>query len=340
MTNLDITSCYVGDSQVDKIYLGTDIVWQKQSPGPAYDEQYLTIEALEDGELWMGSTLAANSGITVEYSTDNGQTWSQMSVVSSYTEATKVQLHTGDKCLFRGDNPRYYLFGTSESAKASRFLFSTGGTDTATTASTGHFNVYGNIMSLINSTGFTTAKDFSENFALFGIFNRSNVVDASNLILPATGLTQYCYTSMFYGCSGLTAAPAELPATTLAYSCYSSMFDGCLSLTTAPEIHATTLAERCCLKMFSRCTSLTTAPVLPATTLTTICYQQMFSGCTSLNTITCLATDISASGCLTNWVRNVTATGTFYKDANATWTSGVNGIPSGWTVQDYVYPNN
>ena len=32
MTNLDITSCYVGDSQVDKIYLGTDIVWQKQSP--------------------------------------------------------------------------------------------------------------------------------------------------------------------------------------------------------------------------------------------------------------------------------------------------------------------
>lgn len=342
MTNTDIQAAYVGSSEAVKVYLGTDIVWQKQSPGPAYDEQYLTIEALEDGELWMGSTFAANSGITVEYSTDNGQTWSQMSVVSSYTEATKVQLHTGDKCLLRGDNPRYYLPSTSISTNASHFLFSTGGTDAATTASTGHFNAYGNVMSLINSTGFTTAKDFSENFALYGIFNRSNVVDASNLILPATGLTQYCYTSMFYGCSSLTAAPAEFPATTLAYSCYSSMFDGCSSLTTTPEIHATTLESRCCLKMFHSCSSLRAAPALPATTLPSSCYQNMFQGCTSLNTVTCLATNPQSggNGPTGGWLSRVSSTGTFYKDPNTTsWSRGANGIPTGWTVQDYVDPN-
>lgn len=333
MTNKDISAAYVGSTGVDKLYLGNEVVWQNTPPGPAYDEQYLTIEALEDGELWMGSTHSGNTGTTVEYSTDNGQTWSQMSVVSSYTEATKVQLHTGDKCLFRGDNPRYHK-GVGTPSYATHFVYSTGGTDTGIANSQGHFNVYGNVMSLINSTGFTTAKDFSQDYALFGLFYSSKVVNASNLILPATGLTRSCYTAMFQACGSLTTAP-ELPATTLAYSCYSSMFVSCTSLTAAPELHATILAERCCLRMFQACTSLTTAPELPATTLLSTCYQEMFSGCTSLNTITCLATDMSVSSCLTRWVKGVASTGTFYKASGVTWTSGESGIPTGWAVVDY-----
>ena len=59
----------------------------------------------------------------------------------------------------------------------------------------------------------------------------------------------------------------------------------------------------------------------------------MFNGCTNLNSITCLATDISASSCTTNWLKNVAATGTFYKASSMTsWESGVSGIPTGWTV--------
>jgi hypothetical protein len=38
-----------------------------------------------------------------------------------------------------------------------------------------------------------------------------------------------CYSSMFYGCTSLTAAPS-LPATTLANYCYSSMFYGCIKI--------------------------------------------------------------------------------------------------------------
>ena len=48
--------------------------------------------------------------------------------------------------------------------------------------------------------------------------------------LPATTLANYCYNSMFYGCSSLVQAP-ELPATTLADFCYSGMFRDCTSLT-------------------------------------------------------------------------------------------------------------
>jgi len=87
-------------------------------------------------------------------------------------------------------------------------------------------------------------------------------------------------------------------------------------LETAPELPATTLAEHCYEYMFYGCTSLETAPELPATTLAESCYYQMFNGCTSLNYIKMLATDIFAIGCITMWVYDVAASGTFVKAAS------------------------
>ena len=150
--------------------------------------------------------------------------------------------------------------------------------------------------------------------------------------LPVTTLSDYCYSNMFNGCTSLTTPP-ELPATTLVQRCYETMFFGCTSLTVAPELPATTLANNCYEGMFVECTSLTTAPTLPATTLAHGCYWNMFNGCTSLNSITCLATDISAWYCTESWLYGVAASGTFTKAASMnSWTTGENGIPSGWTV--------
>ena len=152
--------------------------------------------------------------------------------------------------------------------------------------------------------------------------------------LPATTLANSCYVSMFSKCTSLTTAP-ELPATTLVERCYDSMFEGCTSLNNAPVLPATTLATSCYSSMFSGCTSLTTAPVLPATTLATSCYRYMFQDCTSLNYIKCLATDISASNCTTNWTKGVAATGTFVKNPNmSSWGISTNGIPANWIVYD------
>lgn len=177
--------------------------------------------------------------------------------------------------------------------------------------------------------------------------------------LPATRVGEYCYYSMFEGCTGITVAP-ELPATSMAYSCYSCMFKGCTSLTAAPELPATTLADICYNKMFEGCTSLTTAPVLPATTmfdrcyrcmfsgctslerapelpataLVTRCYESMFAGCTNLNYIKAMFLTTPGSNYTSYWVQNVSSTGTFVKNSNATWTlTGTSGIPSNWTVQ-------
>ena len=152
--------------------------------------------------------------------------------------------------------------------------------------------------------------------------------------LPATTLVPSCYQGMFSGCTSLTTAP-ELPATTLAWHCYQHMFSGCENLTTAPELPVTTLAEYCYWSMFSGCTSLTTAPELPATTLAQGCYEFMFAGCTNLNYIKCLATNISAYGCTSGWLNGVSSTGTFVKHPSMnSWTTGDDGIPSGWTVVD------
>ena len=150
--------------------------------------------------------------------------------------------------------------------------------------------------------------------------------------LPATTLAEKCYYFMFNGCTSLTSAPA-LPATTLAKDCYNNMFYNCASLTSAPALPATTLASYCYNYMFYG-TGLTTAPKLPATTLADHCYRYMFKNCSNLNYIEMLATDISASNCLYDWVDGVAETGTFVKNPSMTsLPTGKSGIPVGWVVE-------
>ena len=125
----------------------------------------------------------------------------------------------------------------------------------------------------------------------------------------------YAFFELFYYCEAIVdVSELILPATTLSIGCYASMFEGCSNLTTAPK--------------------------LPATTLVTNCYHGMFYDCSNLNKITMLATDISADRCLYNWVSGVSSTGTFVKhpDMNSLPT-GEDGIPEGWTVEDYVERN-
>lgn len=171
--------------------------------------------------------------------------------------------------------------------------------------------------------------------ACYGMFMDCTGLKTAPPTLTATTFGNYAFQYMFAGCTGLTTAPSVISAATLSSGCCYSMFEGCTSLATAPQLPSTSVEYNCYVRMFRGCTSLTTAPVLSAATLAEGCYYGMFSGCTSLNNITCLAINISASQCVTNWVNGVAATGTFIKDANNTsWTTGDNGIPNNWTVQN------
>ena len=370
-----------------------------------YSKEYLTTEALENGTISFIISSGINTNLlkSISYSIDNGTTWTTINNEDNKEDNIQINVNAskGDKVLWKGNA----LALSDENDNVSSFV------------SDIQINVYGNIMSLLYGDNFinqTSLPDVGNNFSeLFAndINAGANVVNASNLILPATTLVNGCYSNMFRGCKSLTTAP-ELPATTLAYYCYNGMFDSCIALTTAPEIlpattlangcygdmfygctslttapklpattlayncchsmfeyctsltttpelPATTLADGCYVNMFNGCTSLTTAPVLPATTLaescytymfvgctsltiapelpaTTLadwCYNSMFQGCTSLNYIKCLARNIPATNCVTNWVENVSSTGTFVKaDSMSSWTIGNIGIPAGWNI--------
>lgn len=149
--------------------------------------------------------------------------------------------------------------------------------------------------------------------------------------LPAETLAGSCYRDMFRGCTSLTTAPA-LPATTLIGNCYQGMFTDCTSLVNPPSMSATTIGDSSCYGMFRGCKSLTASPVLLTETLVKDCYYSMFAGCKNIHTVTTYASDISASTCLWNWLGDgVSATGDFYNLGGATYPTGTNGIPSGWT---------
>ena len=248
-----------------------------------------------------------NGGVTpnLEYSTD-GKNWIEW-------DYSTLTINDGESIYLRGDNPNGFSLGRYEWSK---FVMS------------GSLACEGNVMSLIGET----ATEIPCGYCYYDMFS-----DCTSLTtapeLPATTLAENCYDGMFSCCASLTTAP-ELPATTLTNYCYNDMFAGCSSLTTAPELPATTLADGCYSSMFAGCSSLTSAPELPATRLVDICYRSMFHWCSKLNNITMLATDISAEGCLSNWVYNVSSTGTF-KCASGMSTvifRGRDGIPDGWTV--------
>ena len=245
-----------------------------------YSKEYLTFEVVESGTITLR---ASNASIakTISYSTDNGETWTELTATTS-AQSLGGTLNVGDKVLVKGNNATY---GDYSSYNNNKF----GGT--------AKVNVCGNIMSLISGDNFINSNTLSGTCTFYSLFQYwTNLLSAENLILPATTLVQHCYSNMFYGCSNLTTAP-ELPATTLADNCYYYMFDGCTSLTTAPSLPATTLAKSCYEAMFYNCSSLTTAPELPATTLVNQCYLDMFYRCRSLTTAPVLSAMTLAGNC-------------------------------------------
>ena len=233
----------------------------------------LTLEAAVAGAKVTFKADNPNVAKDIEYSTDGGATWTSGNTGGDGVEVTLTNI--GDKVMFRGDNSQY-----GKDNETSNAIYNS-------ISCTADCYVYGNIMSLIDKTGFATNKVLPTGKRTFFYLFKDNTYlknhpnAAYTLELPATTLTEYCYRNMFFGCKALVTPPA-LPATELKNSCYSSMFRSCSSLATPPALPATELEDNCYQSMFDDCTSLETTPRLPATELKKACYNAMFYGCTSL----------------------------------------------------------
>ena len=310
----DVKKWQLGNSFVSKVTdpLG-NVIWEIPSVS-----RYFYIENISDNTntITFKKYISNTPDFTVYYSL-NTIDWSSMGAISTTGISTTISPHS--RRYFRAKTDAW---GNNSSNYGNYIQCSE------------QFKVGGNIMSLLYGNTFNGQTEFPsgsfKNFA--GLFrNNTNLVSASNLLLPATTANSSCFAYMFKGCTSLTTAPA-LPATTLASNCYSYMFQSCNSLTTAPALPATTLAGLCYEAMFTGCTGLTETPILRATTLTNYCYYLMFSACTNINKVTTYADNISATNCLGNWLYGVSSTGDFYNLGGATYpTDSASGIPTGWT---------
>ena len=169
-----------------------------------YSLIHATFKALGDGSF---SFSKKGDGDDIQYSKDNGYTWTVL------PSGESVSVSYGDKVMWK-------------STIAPKI-----GSGIGTFSSTCGFKAFGNVMSLLYGDGFRGQVDLTEKKQAFcNLFNKCvNLVDASNLILPATTLSRNCYSGMFEGCKNLTTAP-ELPAKILADYCYNNMFYNCPNL--------------------------------------------------------------------------------------------------------------
>ena len=290
ITNQTCEDIVFNGHYLEKLYFNEHLVWEKQhSPVNPYATEYFTTTSLVNNNtivLVVPNGLTSSNLEYIEWSKDK-TSWNR-TVIDSTEQAIEIVANANENIYWRG-------VGSCMATSGSLYSYFKGEYS---------FDVSGNIMSLLYGSNFVGQTTLSNAYCFAKLFSpppavlsHNTVVNADNLVLPATTAQAWCYVGMFYGCTSLVTAP-ELPATTLANGCYSNMFYGCTSLTTAPELPATTLAKYCYNSMFNGCTSLTTAPDLLATTLANYCYFEMFQGCTSLNTAPdLLATSLADSCC-------------------------------------------
>lgn len=269
-----------------------------------YEDQYLTIEAIDGGSVWFYSKCALDWEIMTSRDTVN---WSG---VRYWNETNPIAiLDAGEKLYIKGK-----VVGT-----CGRF------------DCRGRYRVSGNIMSMLYGDDFRGKTEINVSQAFKGMFaNDLQLVDASNLYINGVGY-ESCAT-MFGGCANLVYPPV-LGSDTTAVGCYSAMFRDCTSLATAPMLKASVLHTNCYYAMFMGCTSLTTAPEIKADTIEIYSMYRMFMGCTSLNRIKFIYGGSLSTTESYYWMNDVSPDGIFIKHPDGTLPSGVSGIPTGWTVE-------
>lgn len=185
------------------------------------DKDYLCFTANKDDSAVELITRMKKAAVTLEYSTDDGVNWSDLSIGTANssgvitTHGTVIALQKDKKVYLR--NKKEAKDGTEfSSSEIKRYQFVMDGSIAAS----------GNIMSLVDKNCAVTE-------------------------IPC----KCCFNYLFQSCESLTSAP-KLPATTLTEKCYERMFEGCTNLTTAPELPATTLTTNCYVEMFLKCSNL------------------------------------------------------------------------------------
>ena len=200
------------------------------------------------------------AAITLQSSLNNGTNWTDIDMTGVTSQSFSIP--AGKKLIFRGNNS----------------TFSQSYNDYYQFQCQSDIYVSGNIMTLVDKTGESLV--IPCNCCFYALFKNMSTLENYGVTLPATTLTNDCYSNLFYG-TGITSAP-ELPALTMTQYCYAWMF-AYSKLVNAPDILARTAALGCCTCMFMEAGDLETPPsVLYPTSLYDDSYMNMFYYCVKL----------------------------------------------------------
>ena len=375
MINSEIISAYVGSDQVERLYLGSDIVWEMTQPTPPEpvgplppvahgDNVPLSFLMLQDGYVGLRclsgisatqSSASLGSSKSLDYKIygpghywgNEDEEFDEESVTSSGTLTITNQSHGQTELVFVPSGHTICFFGPNNSQGG---LISYTGSSRLQVTQSLTFDgfyvsgspyqtalVYGNIMSIVMTELY---------------FEQIYPYEHTSL-LSDVDMNAYTFNGLFYDESVRTGQPRSgimFPSNiedtliipgghgeTLTSGCTNMMFMGCENLTKAPALPATTLAPNCYGLMFSCCKNLTTAPALPATTLAPNCYTWMFEQCTGLTQAPALPATTLTNSCYNHMFYGCTSLTTAPELPATTLTgSCYNNMFAGCTSLNYV----
>ena len=184
--------------------------------------KYFCLMAEDDNvtfTITIGTAVTTSDLKYIEYSTDQGKTWTKTNNSSGKVTITTPAINHGQTVLLRGQGIRTNHGSSTNINYATNIKGS------------GKFNIRGCIMTLLSGiTADETTELYTGTTYTFGILfsGSTNLTSAKDLILPPN-MTTYCYYKMFQGCIKLLYGPTIPTEVLPEYSC-GYMYDGCTNL--------------------------------------------------------------------------------------------------------------
>jgi len=299
---------YESATEPENAHLGD--IWKVTTPTPTDKDYFYALSVPNDGTVTLAKAGSPTFTPSLQYSTDKSS-WTNVTV------DTPIRLPANTPVYFKGENYRFGMSPTYPPNDYYHFVF-----DSSAFAS---YMIGGNIMSLLDPTVQKTTLTADNDCAFYKLFENNTGLlsinmhsvypnfEHSDLSLPATALSPYCYFGMFCGCTGLaidlneagvTFMEGLLPATTVAQECYDRMFSGCSNVHVSAKLPATNLSgcALCYNEMFKDSGVIYAMPIL-ATTVAKTDFSDlggqmtcMFENCTGLKYVPKLySTDLFAA---------------------------------------------
>ena len=300
---------------------------------PAWDEDFLTLTALEDTDISVAATGSTSQTpvLNLYYKRTGDSDYTQLPVTVANSKATygTISLQQGQSVKIYG-NSNWNKGQAGNRNYYNRFT------------STGKFNASGKVSSVLSSGCTDSVTSSNNNYMFRGMFRESNIVDASGIILPSNVInTQGVFWGMFQLCPDLTTLPSVLPEVqaTLQYAffCNQSPSLTSVSVTFNGAIDGATGLSG----MFQQCTGLTTVVINSVSETYPNGYiygdslTGVFQNCPVLTSVTLNAKSAHFTSMSPSPFDGVTTTGTLYAPTDRNWSNvSYLGLPATWSIQD------